>query len=226
MCVKSVCRAPIARRGVDGFGDGEMRRMRPIAQRADHEQVDALEQRPRGVGNAAAIGQIREAADAIAEDLAAAHARPAPARSPCVRPRQNGPRTDERAQPRHVLVAVLGALERVVEDAPQVGAACARRRRAESPSRWSVLKRRSLVEAEDVIGVAVREQHRVDARDVERQRLRAEVGRRVDEDRRARVERGRRRTAASACRADRSTGRRRSGSQSSARPATCRCRGT
>ena len=40
-----------------------------------------------------------------------------------------------------------------------------------------------IVEAEDVIGVAVGEENRVDAAHVVRERLRAQIGRRVDEDR-------------------------------------------
>ena len=42
-----------------------------------------------------------------------------------------------------------------------------------------------LVEPEDVIGVAVREEDRVDARDAVAQRLLPKIGRRVDEDARA-----------------------------------------
>ena len=63
-----------------------------------------------------------------------------------------------------------------------------------------------VVDAEDVIGVAVREEDRVDAADVVAQRLRAQVGPGVDQDARRRASR-RRWTAAAACRADRSSGR-------------------
>ena len=54
-----------------------------------------------------------------------------------------------------------------------------------------------IVEAEHVVGVGVREQDRVDAADVVRERLRAQVGRRVDENRSGRARRPKARPAAS-----------------------------
>ena len=73
--------------------------------------------------------------------------------------------------------------EDVREDPPQIGLGLRARRSRRSASRCIPLNGARLVEAEHVIGVAVREQDRVDAPDVVGERLRAQVGRRVDENR-------------------------------------------
>ena len=80
-----------------------------------------------------------------------------------------------------------------------------------------------VVHAEDVIGVPVGEEDRVNARDAVAQRLRAQVGPGVDEEAARRRSR-RRSTDGAACRGDRSSGRSRSRTRSSARRARCPCR--
>ena len=83
-----------------------------------------------------------------------------------------------------------------------------------------------LVEPEDVIRVAVREEHRVHARDAVRQRLLPQIGRGVHQDRRAaRHVHVDRRAQPLVARIGR-TGRPRMCSRSSARRTTCRCRET
>ena len=56
------------RHAVERFRHAEMRRVRPIAQRIEDQRPHPVEQRPRLVRNAAAIGQVRELADAEAEN--------------------------------------------------------------------------------------------------------------------------------------------------------------
>ena len=152
-------------------------------------------------------------------------ASPAPAAT-SVPATQSGPSSDEGHQLRHVLVAGLAdRLEGIREDAPQVGqrplVAVERDRpllqRVEAPQ---------LVEAEDVVGVAVRVEHRVDAGQLEAQGLGPQVRGGVDQDRGAAGQADEDRRPRAGCRADRSTGRRRRRSRSSARPSTCRCRET
>ena len=50
------------------LGDREVRGMRAMAQRVEDQGVEAVEQRPRLVGDAIAVGQIGEAAEAEPED--------------------------------------------------------------------------------------------------------------------------------------------------------------
>ena len=57
-----------ARDDVERLGHGEVRGVRLVAQRVDHQRVDAVEQRPRLVGEPVAVGQVGEVAEAEAED--------------------------------------------------------------------------------------------------------------------------------------------------------------
>src|SRR6266550_8753657 len=57
-----------ARDDVDGFADTEMRRMWPMAQRVDDHDPHTLQERPRFVGDAVAVGQVREGTDPETED--------------------------------------------------------------------------------------------------------------------------------------------------------------
>ena len=52
---------------VERFADAEMRRVRTMAQRVEHDRAHAVEQRPRLVGNAVAVGQVGERSDAEPE---------------------------------------------------------------------------------------------------------------------------------------------------------------
>ena len=82
------------------------------------------------------------------------------------------------------------------------------------------------VETHDVVGVGVRQQDRVDATHVVSQRLRPQVGRRVDQHAEPVVALDVDRGAQCACPGGRRTGRRRNRSRSWARRATCRYRET
>src|SRR4051812_16101610 len=52
-----------ARADLDRFLQREMRRMRHLAQRIDHDEIESLEESPRLVGDPAAVGEIRESPD-------------------------------------------------------------------------------------------------------------------------------------------------------------------
>src|SRR5262245_18349660 len=49
-----------ARGGIDRFGHAEMRRVRAVAQRVEPQRAHALQERPRRIGNLAAIGEVRK----------------------------------------------------------------------------------------------------------------------------------------------------------------------
>ena len=157
-----------------------------MAQRVEDEDVDAVEQRPRRVGNAAAVGQVGEVAEAEAEN-----------RPRAVQDRHRLTATPSIANgPSIVVSSICGMpppfcrrrVEDVAEGAPQVvGRRAHRRRRGIAPLLQHV-EAAHFVQAHDVIGVAVREEDRVDARDAVRQRLLPQVGRGVDQDRRAVVD--------------------------------------
>ena len=144
----------------------------------------------------------------------------------------------EQRQLRQAAAGLPRRLEDVREHLAQARRPCAASREARDRRLLHLVEPPHIVEPEDVIGVAVREQDRVDAADVVGERLRAQVGRGVDEDRthragerRALARRAARQsrsgsTAACGGRADRSIGRRRSRSRSPARRATCRCPST
>ena len=178
--------------GLDRLGHGEVRGMRVIAQRVEHQHPDALEQRPRLVGNPAAVGQVRERPEPVAENEPRAvldgHGHDE------LVPQAERAGDGERAQARHAAAARGALAEDVAEGPAKIGEGG---RVAETGDGLALqhVEPPHLVEAEDVVGVAVREQDRVDAGEPEAQRLRAQVGRRVhehlepvvelDEDRRA-----------------------------------------
>jgi hypothetical protein len=86
------------------------------------------------------------------------------------------------------------------------------------------VKRANVVETEDVIGVTVRDQHRIEMLQTSAQRLLPKISGSVDDDRLPGVL-DQNRDTQNACRADRPTCRFRSCTQSKERPWMCRCRG-
>jgi hypothetical protein len=158
--------------------DGKMRRVRCLAQRIEHEDVESLEQRPRLVWNPAAVGQVREPTEAQSEDRTSAV--------------EDGdgynllPSDAERSSDREQLELrdpaafrrrrIKGVREHRAYFAEGVRISEAGNRlplqRVESPH---------LVEAEDVIGMPVREQQRIDAAHIEPERLGPEIRSGIDE---------------------------------------------
>src|SRR5207244_13012725 len=51
----------------DRFGDAEVRRVRPVAQRIEDHDAHAVEERPRFVVNSVAVGELAERATAKSE---------------------------------------------------------------------------------------------------------------------------------------------------------------
>ena len=141
-----------------------------------------LEQRPGRVRDGAAIGQIRKIADAIPVN---------PARAVQQRHRHESGRADrelprQRKQhhPRNAAALRRPVLEGVRKDPPQI------RQRAlvaVTGNRLTLqrIEPPHIVEPQHVVRVAVRVEDRVHAAQPVLQRLRAEIGRRVDEHRRA-----------------------------------------
>ena len=64
MWVKYARSGPSRETTLERFGHVEMRRMRAFAQRIEDDDANAFEQGPRRVGDAAAVGQVREWPDA------------------------------------------------------------------------------------------------------------------------------------------------------------------
>ena len=124
----------------------------------------SLEQRPGRVGDPAAVGQIREAADAEAENRPAAvpernrlHVQVADAERP------DDAEAARAAAARRPSASPDRRRSRTCGGCPR---ASARRRSTASRRCCSALNRRTSSMPEDVIGVAVREEDRVDAADV------------------------------------------------------------
>ena len=153
-----------------------------MAQRIKDEDVESLDERPRLIRHAAAIGQVGEVAEAKAEDLS---------RAVDERHRLKADGADvERAGDgvelnlRQPAALVGRRVEHVEERAPQAlagGGVGITGNRA----LLHLAEAARIVQAHDVIGVAVREHDRVDAADALLQRLLAQIGRGVDEDLRA-----------------------------------------
>ena len=169
-----------ARDDVDRFADAEVRGVWTMPQRVENHRAYTGEQRPRFVGDAIAVGQVREFADAESED-----------RQPSVEQRHRydldaaeRERAGNRKQRQlwNAAAHLLRRVEHVREHPPQ---AVERRFVAEARNRrpLHLVVPPHVVETEDVIGVAVGEENCVDAAHVARERLRAEVGRGVDENR-------------------------------------------
>ena len=177
---------------VDRLLDGEVRPVRLVAQRVEHQHVEVFQQRPRGVGNRVAVGQVGERPDAEPEHRQ--------------RPVQQRDRDDRRAaeregagqlvqvEPRQASARRGGRVEDVVERLPHPGQG-ARGAVAGYRAPLAEVVDPHVVEPEHVVGVGVREEDGVDARKLETERLRAQVRRRVDQHGGAVVEGERQRRA-------------------------------
>ena len=170
--------------GRDRLLEREMRRVRAVAQRVEHEHVEAFEQRPTSGPGCGCSRSGRQSAPKRSPRIGrvAVH-RAAPARPP------GGRRRTRRAI---VKVTICGSpppfcvarIERVRERLTDVGD----RPRIAVARHGALLQHveaAHIVHAEDVIGVAVGEENGVDAADPVRQRLLAQVGAGIDEQRRA-----------------------------------------
>ena len=170
-----------ARHDLERLGDVEMGRVRAVTQRAENQDVDAVENGPRLVGEPAAVGQIRERSETKTQDgpravedrdRLDAHRIDVEARRNC-----------RQADLRNAAALFLRRVKDVGEGAPQiadralvgVGRDRAAFDRVEPPH---------FVHAHDVIGVAVREKNRIDPGHAVGQRLHAQIGGGVDQDRR------------------------------------------
>ena len=178
MCVKDRPAGADPRGGVDRGRHGEVRGVRPVPQRAQDQDVEPLEQPVARFGHAAAVRQVREAPGTVPED----------------RPRSVQDRHRHERVPRHVerasdldgphlrdASAVLGLLrERVLEHPPEVGQGMRVAIERHGPTAHHV-EPPDLVEPEDVVGVAVGVDDRVDAGHPVPERLCPQVRRRIHE---------------------------------------------
>ena len=190
-----------------------------MAQRIEDQDVDAVEDGPRLVGQPVAVGQVRERAEAKAEN-----------RPRAVKDRHGldadgidiESRGDRRqAHLRDAAALLVRRIEDVGERAAQIagGALIGVGRDRAALHR---VEAAHFVHAHDVIGVAVREQDGIDAGHALGQRLHAEIGGGIDQDRRPAFNRDiDRRPGAAIARIGR-TGTRRRCSRSSAHHAMCR----
>ena len=134
---------------------------------------------PRLVGDAVAVGQVGEAADAETENRTAA----VPERNrlhfmaPEAERTENAKELELRQPSALRRRRIEHVAEHVTDVVERLRVAIARHRAA-----LQRIEPPHVVHAEDVIGVTVREKDRVDAREPMGQRLRAEVGPGVDED--------------------------------------------
>ena len=188
-------RADAARRR-DRLGQRKVGRVRLSRSASSTSTSRSCEQRPRLVGDVAAVGEIREPAEAIARGSAGRRASAGPAAPP------GGPRRTAR----RCGTARAAGTRRLSASSGRTRSRTSRRMSASvraSPKQAiggaaAQLIAPDFVEAEDVVGVAVREEDRVHAADVVRQRLRAQVGPGVDQQLPAIVGRRSARTGAAA----------------------------
>ena len=165
-------------RGPNGLVDGEVRRMpRRDPQAVERERVDAAQQLHRPVRNPVRVRDVREAADAIAEDgPVAVRYRQGRDGDAAVRER----RLDVVQLELRLAAADLRVRPDVAERAPDrfcgggIGECVDRLALPE-------VEGADVVEAHEVIGMGVREEDEVESWDGELQKLQAEVGGRVDE---------------------------------------------
>ena len=160
MCVKYVRRAPMRAPGDHRFVDREMRRVRPVPQRVEHEHVEPPAQRRRLSGmplQSVRYAKAPKRNPRIGHGPCWTGTGTTPdgrAERPADRPRAAGP---ARRRPRRALIEDVaeraGAASSSVCRPPYIGIG-APLQRVEAPD---------LVEPHDVIGVRVRQQDRVDA---------------------------------------------------------------
>src|SRR2546426_5797457 len=174
-------RAQLERDG-DGLGNREVQRMRPREQRVQHQHLEPRERGAHAFGNRLRVGEVGKRSHAVPEH-----------RTVPVRQRQRAHRYPgdlrfpvRREWMRHELGLARTGLDthRGIEDVGKPRRELAERRGwAVRGDRGAVLHgdRAQIVDAVHVIGVGVREQHRVDPGDTRRHELQAQLGRGVDE---------------------------------------------
>ena len=168
-----------AGRRLKRVADREMRWMRPVSQRVDHQRVEAGYEWPRLVWNRTTVGQVREGANPVSED------RPLPVhqgdRYKLLVAERKSACQWERHELRETASDGSMPVEDVGEHAP------------DRPDRFGIAVTRNgpalknieaahLVQTKHVIGVRMREQDGVDPPHVERQRLRPQIWPRIHED--------------------------------------------
>ena len=161
MCVKYVRSGAEPRDHLERLGDAEVRRVRPVAQRVEHER------RARRRAAATTLSGIALQSVRYAN---APRRKPRIGRGPCrsgtgtisTPPSVNGPAISDSASCGMPPPRCAGGVEDVRERPPQIGE---RLRVGEAGHRRALqdVEAADLVEAEDVIGVAVREEDRVHA---------------------------------------------------------------
>ena len=146
----------------ESFGHREVRGMWTMAQGIKDKNVEPLEQRPRLIRQPVAVGQVGERAEAIAKDRALAMKE---------RHRLNADRADLEAARDggqvdlwNAAALFAGRVEDVREGVAQVIGRALIRIRRDRPTLHHI-EPAHIVQAHHVIGVAVREQDGVDARD-------------------------------------------------------------
>ncbi len=165
--------------GLERFRQAEVRGMRTVPQRVEHEHVDAADERPRLVGDPADVGEVGERSNPVAvhEPL------PVPQRH-----RDDAAAGDLEGRIDHVEIDLGQAAA-----GRRLGIEDVRKCPADLVDRLSISVARDaavldgvepphVVETEDMVCVAVCEEHRVHTRQVVPQRLRAQVRRGVDQD--------------------------------------------
>jgi tetrapyrrole methylase family protein / MazG family protein len=157
----------------------EVRFVRCVTQRVEHEDVDAFDQLPRVVRNPVAVRQVRETAETEAEDRQLA----VPEWDGHDSNSADGQRTRDfgGGQPGHTAAFLQRALEHIRELTPdrlqRLAVPVTRDRRA--------LKRvetAEIIEPEDVIRVCMCEEDRIHARESVLERLLPQIRSRVDKD--------------------------------------------
>ncbi len=164
----------------DGFRQREVCRMRGLTKRVHDEEVQPGEQWPRLVGNAAAVREVRETTYAESEYW------------PIAMKDRDGhdfllsdakrPDDAKELELRKTAAARSCGVEHVKKCSPKI---VQRGLVGETGHRTllQLVEPAHIIQSHDVIGVTVREDDRVDAADIERQRLRADVGSSIDEQR-------------------------------------------
>ncbi len=166
-----------------------MGRVRPVAQRRDHQDFDPFERAPALLRNEVDVGDHRERPDppAIDRHIAVHHRHRHDPFAEQLERLLDGDQVETR-----LAAPLLALLEHVGEDLAQARdggrRAVARDRRA-----LPEVVDAQVVEPEDVVGVRVGEKNGVDAADVVGERLDAEIGGRVDQHRSDRRSKGRER---------------------------------
>ncbi len=147
-----------------------------LAKGIEHQRVHAFEQRPRRLRNFTAVGQIRKSAHPEPKDqpMAVEHRH----RDELVSTQAERAGDERQVHLRHPTARERRLLEDIGEGPPQIARGVAVRIARHGFPLEAVVAAH-FVEAEDVIGVAVREQNRVEAPDVVRERLGTQVARGV-----------------------------------------------